>query len=155
MNVPQYNTRIEQVDVAQVYDLRHRILRVDMAREAAYFAGDDEPTAMHLATRDEHGRIIACVTLIQRDYEDMNNGQRVPGWQLRGMAVDGAWQSRGIGSVLLHEAVRRIKAKEDGRQLWCNARVPAMRFYQRHGWRVVSQPFEIPTAGPHVRMVRD
>jgi hypothetical protein len=38
--------------------------------------------------------------------------------------------------------------------LWCNARVPAVPFYREMGWAVVSEPFEIPTAGPHVRMVK-
>jgi len=40
------------------------------------------------------------------------------------------------------------------RLLWCNARVPAVGFYESLGWRVVSERFEIPTAGPHVKMVR-
>ena len=39
-------------------------------------------------------------------------------------------------------------------QLWCNARTPAVGFYQRMGWAVVSDVFEIPTAGPHVRMTK-
>ena len=33
-------------------------------------------------------------------------------------------------------------------------RVPAERFYHRLGWKTVSEVFEIPTAGPHVRMTR-
>jgi hypothetical protein len=40
------------------------------------------------------------------------------------------------------------------RQLWCNARVPAANFYRKLGWQVVSEVFEIPTAGPHVRMTK-
>jgi hypothetical protein len=38
--------------------------------------------------------------------------------------------------------------------LWCNARrtIPAAGFYQKQGWTIVSDIFEIPTAGPHVKM---
>ena len=41
-----------------------------------------------------------------------------------------------------------------GPLLWCNARTPAVGFYENMRWRVVSAPFEIPTAGPHVKMVK-
>ena len=34
-------------------------------------------------------------------------------------------------------------------------RAPAVPFYQRAGWTVVSDVFDIPTAGPHHRMTRD
>ena len=47
-----------------------------------------------------------------------------------------------------------IDDPEAPRLLWCNARVPAMGFYQKLAWQVVSDEFHIPTAGPHVKMVR-
>ena len=36
--------------------------------------------------------------------------------------------------------------------MWCNARTPAVGFYQRHGWVVASEEFEVKTAGPHFKM---
>ena len=39
-------------------------------------------------------------------------------------------------------------------RLWCNARTPARSFYERAGFRVVSDEFELPGIGPHVVMER-
>jgi len=38
--------------------------------------------------------------------------------------------------------------------LWANVRKPAVEFYRKHGWIIVSDEFEIPTAGPHFKMLR-
>ena len=72
-----------------------------------------------------------------------------PAWQLRGMAVVPGLQGEGIGSSLLTAVHRDV-----GEGLWCNARERAVPFYQRHGWIIVSEPFDVGTIGPHRRMVR-
>ena len=51
-------------------------------------------------------------------------------------------------------AIDLATARSPVRLFWCNARVPALRFYQRHGWRIVSDQFDIPTAGPHRKLVK-
>ena len=59
--------------------------------------------------------------------------------------------------MILEEMERELlRAGQDGRGalLWCNARVPYVPFYEAMGWRVVSGQFEIPTAGPHVKMLK-
>jgi predicted N-acetyltransferase YhbS len=128
-----------------VLDLRHRMLRQGMPAEAAIFEGDDEPTAIHLGAF-ERGTLVGCVTLIRRDWK----GE--PAWQLRGMAVDETMQKRGVGAAMLGEVDAMIAASEHSPQLWCNARIGAKGFYERHGWKVESELFEIPTAGPHYLM---
>lgn len=42
---------------------------------------------------------------------------------------------------------------EPGWLVWCNARTSAIGFYEKLGWQVVSEPFDVLTAGPHVKMV--
>ncbi len=37
---------------------------------------------------------------------------------------------------------------------WCNARSTAIRFYEKNGWRIVSDEFIIEKYGPHRRMVK-
>ena len=77
------------------------------------------------------------------------------------MAVEPAFQSKGLGralvEVLEREAVEDPPAGANGgpvRLLWCNARTPAVPFYRKLGWQVVSEEFLIPTAGPHFRMMK-
>ena len=133
----------------EIIDLRHVILRTGLPREMAYFEGDDEPTTRHVVAELD-GRIVGCATLLRRPW----NG--APAFQLRGMAVIPELRGEGIGARLLAEIERtaREQSREVSKQMWCNARVPAMRFYQREGWIVASEQFDIEHAGPHVKMTK-
>lgn len=132
----------------EVIELRHAILRTGLPRELAYFDGDDEPTTHHVVA-ERHGKIVGCATVLRRPW----NG--APAWQVRGMAVAPELRGRGVGAMLLEE-LERIVARDvkPSLQLWCNARVPARRFYEQHGWVVASDEFAIEHAGPHVKMVK-
>ena len=77
-----------------------------------------------------------------------------PAWQLRGMATDARYRGKGIGTAVLQLAEKTVIATGFSRLLWCNARVPALAFYERQGWRVMSEQFDIPTAGPHRKMLK-
>jgi GNAT superfamily N-acetyltransferase len=142
--------RIRRADAAEVIDLRHAVLRAGLPRETAIFPGDNDPSARHfVAVAADDGRVVGTLTL------HLNRWGDAPAWQLRGMAIDPGLQARGIGAQLLHAAEESIAADSPPTlQLWCNARVPARRFYEQHGWRVASDEFDVPTAGPHVKMIK-
>ena len=137
---------IRRVGAEDVIDLRHAVLRAGLPRDTAVFAGDDGTQARHYGAFED-GRIIGCVTLHPSKWED------VPAWQLRGMAVAPDARARGLGRAMI-EFLENDIAGSGVTRMWCNARVPASGFYQRHGWKIVSEQFDIPTAGPHVRMTR-
>jgi GNAT superfamily N-acetyltransferase len=138
---------IERVPAEQIIDLRHAILRHGLPREAAVFAGDEADSAIHLAAIAGDA-VVGCVTL------HLNVWEGEPAWQLRGMACRGDWQNRGVGRRLVESAERRVIEGGGSQLMWCNARVPAVGFYRKMGWAVMSEEFEIPTAGPHVRMIK-
>jgi GNAT superfamily N-acetyltransferase len=138
---------IDVVEVESILDLRWRVLRAALPRESARFDGDNEPATRHFAAIADDA-VIGCVTILQRPWHED------PAWQLRGMAIDDAWQRRGVGERLLRRVEEYVLAHPHSLQLWCNARVPASGFYQKLGWTVASDVFDIPTAGPHVKMTR-
>ena len=129
----------------EVIDLRHEVLRAGMEREAAVFASDTEPTTRHYVA-ELGGRVIGCVTLVQNPLGDR------PAWQLRGMAVAPGHRGQGVGQRLLRLALGEVR-NSPVRLTWCNARTPAVAFYRKEGWRVVSEEFHIDGAGPHFRML--
>jgi GNAT superfamily N-acetyltransferase len=141
-----------RVGVEKILDLRHRILRAGMPPESARFEGDEADTTLHLAAYGlgasgrADGQAIGCLSLMLNSFEGES------AWQLRGMAVEEGLQQRGLGRQLLTQAEAAAESEDRARLLWCNARVPAAGFYQKHGWAIVSEVFEIPTAGPHVKM---
>jgi len=136
---------IIRVDVEEIIDLRHAVLRAGLPRSDAYFPGDDETTTVHLAAKN-HALVIGCATVL------LNQWEGKPACQLRGMAVDPAHQRLGVGGKLLAE-VCRISREKGVAVIWANARKPAAPFYERHGWKIVSEEFEIPQAGPHYKML--
>lgn len=129
----------------EIANLRHAILRAGLPRESAVFDGDDEPTTAHFAAV-EAGQVVGCATIMQRPY----NAE--PAWQLRGMAVAPHLRGTGVGATLL--AMAESHVRETAMPMWCNAREPAVGFYERFGWYVTSDRFEIPTAGPHFKMLK-
>jgi GNAT superfamily N-acetyltransferase len=131
----------------EITDLRHVILRAGLPRESAIFDGDDETTTAHFAAADD-ACVVWCVTLMRRPFDDQD------AWQLRGMAVVPHLRGAGVGAKLLAQAEQHVRDAGGPTILWCNAREPAVGFYARHGWQIVSDRFDIPTAGPHFRMVR-
>jgi GNAT superfamily N-acetyltransferase len=140
--------RIRPATAADVIDLRHAILRAGLPRETAIFPNDDHPDVRHVVAVGPDGRIVGCATMHPSTW----NGQ--PAWQLRGMATDPAVRGFGVGRAMLDYVEQRVRAESPVRQLWCNARVPASGFYERMGWRVEGEPFEIHEAGPHVKMTK-
>ena len=150
--VPQFWVDQHRVDFRlaqpdELIDLRHRVLRQGLPRQEAIFPGDDQPSSRHFGAFTG-SRIICCATFHLEDWQNQ------PAWRLRGMATEEAFRSRGVGRELLACAEQVLRNAGPIRQLWCNARVPAARFYQSLGWMIASEMFDIPTAGPHYKMVK-
>ena len=131
----------------EIFALRWEILRPDRPRASAEFSGDDAPTTRHFAACDK-ASVVGCLTYHANEWD----GQ--PAWQLRGMAVASDHQKQGVGSALLVFAEKAMRETSPIRLFWCNARSSAIRFYEQQGWQVASEEFNIPDAGPHVRMVK-
>lgn len=135
-----------RVALEEIQPPRHRILRAGLPAEAARFAGDHNADTRHYAAVAGH-EVVCCLSLMPSEWE----GQ--PAWQLRGMATVGQQQGRGLGRRLLELAVAEARRDEQERVWWCNARTSAIGFYEKLGWQVRSEPFDVPTAGPHVKML--
>ncbi len=93
----------------------------------------------------EAQRLVA-VGLIGREGE--------PGeWRIRGMATDPAFRGRGAGGAILAALLDHARA-EGAAAVWANVRTPARTLYERAGFHVSSEEFELPHIGPHVVMRR-
>jgi GNAT superfamily N-acetyltransferase len=150
------STIIRRARLEEILALRHAVLRPGRPLAAARFDGDDEAETRHYGAFEE-AEAVCCASLMRRPLD----GE--PAWQLRGMATRPDRRRRGLGARLL----ARIEADAAGAspappppngagvppRLWCNARTEAVPFYRSQGWSVISDPFDIPDVGPHVRMV--
>ena len=141
---------IRRVLAAEVVPVRWPVLRQGLPRESAIFPGDDAAETQHLGMFVDG--LLVCVASIYRAPlpEDPD---LVDAWQLRGMATIPSAQRQGCGSALVRACIDAAE-QAGAKILWCNARRPASAFYLRHGFEILGEEFDIPTAGPHYRMWR-
>jgi GNAT superfamily N-acetyltransferase len=145
--IGQLLIEIRQTEFTRIVDLRHAILRTGMPREAAIFAGDDAPATRHYGAFTGE-RNVGCATFHLNEFEG------VSAWQLRGMATDAGLRGKGVGAALLRFGEEELLAASPERIFWCNARTPAVPFYEKQGWWTCSDEFIVETAGPHYKMVK-
>jgi predicted GNAT family N-acyltransferase len=138
---------IERAPREEIFELRWSVLRPGRPRPTAEFPQDAYPETFHLAARDPDGRVVCCGTF----FPDPLDG--APAWRVRGMATSPERQGEGIGGRLLETGVAEVAAR-GGRVLWCNGRAGATTFYQRHGFEIRGDLFDIPGVGPHSMFVR-
>ena len=70
-------------------------------------------------------------------------------YRLRGMATEPTKQRKGLGAMVLHGAMDYLKKETDMEILWCNARVTAFGFYEKMGFTILGEEFDIPNLGLH------
>jgi GNAT superfamily N-acetyltransferase len=135
--------RVRRATAAEVLPLRAKILRPNQPIDAARWDCDPLPDTRHWLI-SEGDRVLGVATVLKSPFPAGDG----PSWQLRGMAVDDGERGRGTGRRLLEAVVAEV-----GAPLWCNARTSAVPFYEKAGWRVVSDPFDIAGVGEHKRMM--
>ena len=159
---------VELVAAHIVRPLRRAVLRPGRAEDESAYPADDDPDTAHVAARtgrlDDSGpadsspvpstesvEVIAVGTVLREapPWEPT----RSDGWRVRGMATRPDARRRGVGGTIL-EALLDHVAAQGGGLVWCNARVAALRLYQRAGFAIRGPEFDLPGIGPHHHMWR-
>jgi GNAT superfamily N-acetyltransferase len=113
-------THIEQIRHELTWKLRQKVLYPQQT--IAEVQMDEDADGYHFAAFVDN-LIVGVVSLFRND----------DSFQFRKLAVDPLVQNQGIGSSLLNYITDFAK-NEDGKMLWCNARVTAIPFYIKHGF---------------------
>lgn len=138
--------KIAFITADETLPLRSLQLREGWELDRCRFDSDEIEGAFHLAhvVDDES---VCVLSLHPQGYE----GLKGEGFQLRGMATHPHYYKKGLGKSLIEFAVQELKSKGID-YIWCNARRNAYLFYEKMGFKYMSDEFEIPTAGPHRKM---
>jgi len=134
------------------------VLRPGRPEAECEFEGDDDELTFHAGAVLD-GRVVSIASLYVEARPDDAAGGAAAGpdhaagtaWRLRGMATEPDLQGCGAGRVAL-DACEAFAREHGATLLWCNARTPAVGFYERMGWQVLGTEFDIPTVGPHLVM---
>lgn len=137
------------ITAQETHPLRLLVLRPGGVLADCQWPIDTAEGAFHLGV-DEGGERI-CVASFQAAPHEQVIAQRP--WQLRGMATHPEHRGKGAGRALVERAVNHLR-EQGADVLWCNARLVAVPFYERLGFRIEGPRFEIPGIGGHHVMWR-
>ena len=140
---------IKEIPALETFSVRHPVLRPGKNIETCHFDGDNLESTRHfgLFIDDEW----AGVASLFKSNSDLF--QEKEQFQLRGMAVLEKFQKKGIGESLVKYAEENAKSRS-GKLIWFNAREVAVRFYEKMGYQIIGEPFDIGDIGKHFVMYK-
>ena len=149
MSGPRGGVHVRAVDAETGRALRMAVLRRHEPPGPMY-GKEDDPATVHVAAFGEHGEVLAVGSVMADPHP---REPREGDWRVRGMATRPEMRGGGLGGLVL-DALEAAAREGGAARLWCNARTPAVGFYERAGWRVEGEQFEIAGIGPHHVMSR-
>ncbi len=148
MSGRQAGARVFAVGAQAGRELRMAVLRPEQDPAEPMYAREREPSTLHFAALGAGGEVLAVGSAMP----DGHPREPRPGdWRVRGMATEPRQRGRGLGTMVL-AAIEAAARERGGARLWCNARTPARGFYERAGFVVEGEEFEIAGIGPHFLM---
>lgn len=143
---------VARVPVADTHPLRRQVLRPGAPLSRTRLPVDDRPDTAAFAARTDDGRVVGTAIVYPESCPWQPD--RPGAWRLRGMATAEGHRGAGIGARVLGAVIDHA-VEHGGALVWCNARVPARRFYERAGFVAHGDPWDEPEIGPHIRMSRE
>ena len=141
--------QVVRIPAEETHPLRLLVLRPGGTVDDCRWPIDTVPDAFHLAVEKDGQRV--CIASFQPSSHPALTATQA--WQLRGMATHPDHRGIGAGRLLVEHAIEQVR--ELGADLlWCNARLVALPFYERLGFRTEGPEFDIAGIGPHYLMWR-
>lgn len=136
---------VKVIQANETYDLRHRVLWPHILNvQECVIDIDHRPDAIHLGTFDEN-RLVAIGSLFEFETHKISHPRK---YRLRAMATDPDYRGRHTGEMLVKKAIEILKSKNVD-VLWCDARLKAVGFYEKIGFKMIDEIYEVPKIGPH------
>ena len=148
MSAAARGVRVLAVDAAAGRPLRMAVLRPHEPPERRMYAREDDAATLHVAAVGDDGSVLAVGSAMSEPHpRQPHEGD----WRVRGMATVAELRGQGLGAIVL-ERLEREARRRGARRFWCNARSGARCFYERAGYGVEGERFEIDEIGPHYLM---
>lgn len=139
---------LKLVTLSEILPIRQAVLRPGKTIEHCYFDMDQDKETLHLGLY-ENNNLAGIATLVKNHHPQLAKNA----YQLRGMAVLKDFQKKQYGQKLLTKATD-LAAEKNMDLLWMNARESALKFYQKSGFNIFGNAFEIPEIGTHFVMYK-
>lgn len=108
---------------------------------------DEKEGTFHVGALKD-GKVMAIGTfLIQKNEKFKEDTQ----YRLRAMASSPKVRGQNFGKKVIDFAIDELK-KRNIELLWCDARKVALGFYEKMGFNVIGDYYDVPKIGPHKLM---
>ncbi|MDR6197220.1 GNAT family N-acetyltransferase [Siphonobacter sp. SORGH_AS_0500] len=115
------NIQIQAIAPELTYELRHQVLWPD--RPITYVILEEDFEGLHYGAI-QNDQVMGVISVFQ-------DGEK---YRFRKFAVHPDHQGKGVGSALLRHVIKEMNGRSVP-QLWCDARVTAIPFYERFGMK--------------------
>ena len=139
--------QIQKILTAETFPIRKEVLRKGMDLPIE-FNGDNDAGTFHFGAFFNE-QLVGVSSFMKENNSAFIGAQ----YQLRGMAILHEYRGKGVGKLMLNETEKLLK-KMNVEVLWCNARISAVPFYQKQGYKCFGNCFQIETVGPHYVMFK-
>ena len=116
---------IKNIQASETWDLRHRVMAPNRPFDSIKLPKDEE--GLHFGLFEEEKLISVISLFIENDTA-----------QFRKFATEISEQNKGYGSILLAHIIEESN-KNNIKNLWCNARITALGFYEKFGFKAISE----------------
>lgn len=140
---------VQEIDSQLCYSIRNLVLWPHKKSNDCQIDIDHSEGAFHLGVFLENE--LVCVGSFFNQYNDKFSYSNQ--YRLRAMATLPKVQNRGGARVLIHFACNKLM-QEGQELLWCDARITASKFYQKSGFSILGESYEIPIIGTHYLMYK-
>ncbi len=153
---------IKTINAAQTFPVRHPELREGKPVESCSFEGDLLENTLHIGAYLGLELVGVASFMKQPTYfptennpsmvQHINNSpSQLYEMQLRGMAVLKTHHKKGIGAAILRFGEQKLK--DIGYSgIWMNARIKVVGFYEKLGYSIHGDVFDIQGVGAHFKM---
>jgi predicted GNAT family N-acyltransferase len=117
--------KIKNIQASETWELRHRVMAPNRPFDSIKLLMDEE--GLHFGLFKEEKLISVISLFIEKDMA-----------QFRKFATEISEQNKGYGSILLNHVIEE-SIKNKVKNLWCNARMTALGFYEKFGFEAVSE----------------
>ena len=117
--------KIKNIQASETWELRHRVMAPNRPFVSIKLPKDEE--GLHFGFFEEE-KLVSVISL----FIENNTAQ------FRKFATEISEQNKGYGSILLNHIIQE-SIKNNVKNLWCNARVSALGFYEKFGFKAVSE----------------
>ena len=117
--------KIKNIQASETWDLRHRVMAPNRPFDSIKLPKDEE--GLHFGLFEEEKLISVISLFIENDMA-----------QFRKFATEISEQNKGYGSILLNHIIEE-SVKNNVKNIWCNARMSAFGFYEKFGFKAISE----------------